>query len=76
MHRSRDTMHAQEPKTQCQWYPMKNVMIVNSRTNRRRVFKLGGRVGHVTGHVGQQLKVKRSSVKVTRSRNVSPDRTL
>ena len=55
---------------------MKNVMTVNSRTNRRRVFKLGGRVGHVTGHMGQQLKVKRSSVKVTRSRNVSPDRTL
>ena len=38
-------------KTQCQWYPMKDVMIGNSRTNRPRVFKLGGRVGHVTRHV-------------------------
>jgi len=28
-----------------------NVITCNSRTDRRRVFKLGGRVGHVTRHV-------------------------
>jgi len=46
--------------------------------NSRRVFRLGGKVGHVTRHVRQRqlFKVKRSNTKVTRSRNVSPDRTL
>ena len=40
----------------------------NSRTDRRRVFILGVKVGHVTRHVRQLFKVKRSKVKVTRSR--------
>jgi len=31
----------------------------NSRMNRRRIFKLGGRVGHVTYHVWQLFNVKR-----------------
>jgi len=35
----------------------------NSRTDRRRVFILGGKVGHVTRHVRQLFKVKRSKVK-------------
>ena len=33
----------------------------NSRTNRHRVIKLGGRVGHMTRHVWQLFKVKRSN---------------
>ena len=36
-----------------------------SRTDRHRVFKLGGKVSHVTCHVRQLFKVKRSKVKVT-----------
>jgi len=40
----------------------------------RRVFILGGKVGHVTRHAGQLFKVKRSKVKVTRSRAVSADK--
>ena len=51
-----------------------DVITRNSWTNSRRVFKLGGRFGHVTRHVWQLLKVKRSKVKVTRSRDVSPDK--
>ena len=47
-------------------------MTHKSRTDRRRVFKLGRRVGHVTRHVRQLFKVKRS--KVTRSRDVSADK--
>jgi len=43
----------------------------NSRTDRRRVFKLGSKVGHVTRHAQQLFKVKRSKVKVTKSRDVS-----
>ena len=46
----------------------------NSRTDRRRVFKLGSNVGHVTRHAQQLFKVKRSKVKVTKSRNVSADK--
>jgi len=38
------------------------------------VFKLGGKVGHVTRHVCQLFKVKRSKVKVTRSRHVSANK--
>jgi len=38
------------------------------------VFKLGGKVGHVTRHVLQLLKVKRSKVRVTKSRDVSVDK--
>ena len=52
---------------------MGNVITRNSRTDRRRVFILGGRVDHVTRHVQQLFKAKRSKVKVTRSRDVSPD---
>ena len=32
---------------------------------RRKVFVLGGKVGHVTRHVQQLFKVKRSKIKVT-----------
>jgi len=46
-------------------------MTHKSRTDRHRVFKLGSKVGHVTRHELQLLKVKRSKVKVTRSRKVS-----
>ena len=46
----------------------------NSKTDSRRVFKLGGRVVHVTRHVGQLFKVKRSKVKVTRLRDASADK--
>ena len=45
-----------------------------SRTDRRRVFKLGSKVGHVTRHVQQLFKGKRSKVKVTKSRDVSADK--
>jgi len=49
-------------------------MTHKSRTNRRRVFKLGSKVGHVTRHTQQLFKVKRSKVKVTESRDVSADK--
>ena len=39
-----------------------------------RVFKLGSEVGHVTHHAQQLFKVKRSKVKVTKSRDVSADK--
>jgi len=51
-----------------------NVITHNSRTDRRRVFKLGSKVGHVTRHAQQQFKVKRSKVKVTKLRDVSADK--
>ena len=35
------------------------------------VFILGGKDGHVTRHAGQMFQVKRSKIKVTRSRAVS-----
>ena len=38
------------------------------------VFKLGSKVGHVTRHAQQLFKVKRSKVKVTKSRDVSADK--
>jgi len=41
--------------------------------DRHRVFKPGGKVGHVTHHVRQLFKVKRSKVKVTKSRDVWAD---
>ena len=47
---------------------MGTVINRNSRTDWRRVFILGGKVGHVTRHVQQLFKAKRSKVKVTRSR--------
>ena len=53
---------------------MGNIITRNSRTDRRRVLILGGKVGHVTRYVRQLFKVKMSKVKVTRSRDVSPDK--
>jgi len=48
-------------------------MTHKSRTDRRRVFKLGSKVGNVTRHALQLFSVKRSKVKVkvTKSRDVS-----
>jgi len=40
------------------------------------VFKLGGGVNHMTRHTWPLTKVKRSKVKVTKSRNVSAAITL
>ena len=51
-----------------------NVMTHKSRTDRHTVFKLGSKVGHVTRHAQQLFKDKRSIVKVTKSRDVSPDK--
>ena len=48
-----------------------NVMTHKSRTDRRRVFKLGSKVDNVTRYAQQLFKVKRSKVKVTKSRDVS-----
>jgi len=64
------------PALSCQWYPMGDVRTHNSRMGSRRIFKLGGEVEHVTRHVWPLTKVKRSNVKVTRSRNVSAAITL
>ena len=47
-------------------------MTHKSRTDWRRVFKLGSKVVH--RHVQQLFKVKRSKVKVTKSRDVSADK--
>ena len=44
------------------------------RRIRRRVFILGGNVGHVTRHACHTFKVKKSKVKVTRLRDVSADK--
>jgi len=60
MHRSRHTVHVQWLQTHCQWYPMADVRTHNSRTDSRRIFKLGGGVDHVTRHVWPLTKVKRS----------------
>ena len=49
-------------------------MTHKSRTGRRTVFKLGSKVGHVTRHTQQLFKVKRSEIKVTKSRDVSADK--
>ena len=49
-------------------------MTHKSRTDRRTVFKLGSKVGHVTRHTQQLFKVKRSEVKITKSRDVSADK--
>jgi len=49
-------------------------MTHKSRTNRHRVFKLGSKVVHVMRHAQQPFKVKRSKVKVTKSRHVSADK--
>jgi len=50
-HRSRDTVHAQWLQTHCQWYPMGDVRTYNSRTDSRRIFKLGGGIDRVTHDV-------------------------
>jgi len=50
-------------------------MTHKSRTDRRRVFKLGSKIVHVTHHAQQLFKVKRSKVKVTKSRDVSADKS-
>ena len=49
-------------------------MTHKSRTDRHRVFKLSSKVGNVTRHEQQLFKVKRSKVKVTKSRDVSADK--
>jgi len=50
-------------------------MVTNGkRYDRRSVFKLGSNVGHVTRHAQQLFKVKRSNVKVTKSRDVLGDK--
>ena len=50
-------------------------MTHKSRTDRRRVFLVAtGNVGHVIRHALQLFKVKRSKIKVTRSRDVSADK--
>ena len=49
-------------------------MTHKSRTDRCRAFKLGSKVGHVTRHAQQLFKVKRSKVKVTKSRDISADK--
>ena len=51
-------------------------MTHKSRTDRHGVFKLGSNVGHVTRHELQLFKVKRSKVKVTKSRDVSADKNV
>jgi len=49
-------------------------MTHKSRTDRRKVFKLGSKFGNMTRHTHQLFKVKRSKVKVTKSRDVSADK--
>jgi len=49
-------------------------MTHKSRTDRRRVFKLGSKFDNVTRHAQQLLKVRRSKVKVPKSRDVSADK--
>ena len=49
-------------------------MTHKSITDGRTVFKLGSKVGHVTRHAQQLFKVKRSKVKVTKSRDVPADK--
>ena len=49
-------------------------MTHKSRTDRPTVFKLCSKVGHMTRHKQQLFKVKRSKVKVTKSRVVSADK--
>ena len=39
-----------------------------------RVFKHGSKIGHLTRHAQQLFKVKKSKVKVTKSRDVSADK--
>jgi len=57
-------------------YYVGDVISHNLRTDKYRICKLGGRVVRVTCHELPLVKVKRSKVKVTVSRNVSGARTL
>ena len=75
-HRSGDTAHAKWLHTHCQWYPMGDVRTYNSRTDSRRILKLGGGIEHMTRYAWPLTKVKRSKVKFTRSRNVSAAITI
>ena len=52
-HRSRDTAHAYSGCIRIVnvAYPMGDIRTHNSRTDSRRIFKLGGGVDHVTRHV-------------------------
>ena len=49
-------------------------MTHKSRTDRHRVFKLGSKIGLITRHAQQLLKVKRAKVKVTKSHDESADK--
>jgi len=53
---------------------MENVITRNSRTDRLRVFVLGGKIGHVTRRERQLFKVKMAKFKVTKSRDVPADK--
>jgi len=66
-HRSRDTVHAQWLQTHCQWYPTGDVRTYNSRTDSRRIFKLGGGIATWPAMYDQwpTLKVKGQGHKVT-----------
>jgi len=61
---SRDTAHAQWLRMQCQWWPIEDVKTQKSRIDKRRIFKLGGVVDHVTRHIGPLSKVKGQGYKV------------
>ena len=49
-------------------------MTLKSRTDRRKVFKLGSKVGNVTRHAHQRFEVKRSKVNVTKSHDLSAEK--
>jgi len=49
-------------------------MTNKSRTDRHKVFKLRSKVGNVTRDAHRLFKVKRSKVKVIKSRDVSADK--
>ena len=49
-------------------------MTYKSGTDRHGVFKLRSKVDHVTRNAQQLFKVKRSKVRVTKSRDVSADK--
>jgi len=50
-HRSRDTAHAQWLQTHSQWWRMADIATYKSKTDRHRIFKLGGGIDHVTRHI-------------------------
>jgi len=57
--------HAQLLQMQCQWYPMGDVITYKSRRDRRRIFKVGGRVDHVTRVCMTTAKTKGQRSKLT-----------